>query len=47
MNAKDVIKTALGTADMIGMAYVNDLSDAELMRRPHPGCNHINWQLDT
>ena len=45
MNAKDVIKTALGTADMIGMAYVNDLSDAELMRRPHPGCNHINWQL--
>src|SRR5262245_55659186 len=25
--------------------YVNDLTDAELMQRPGPGCNHIAWQL--
>ena len=45
MNAKDVIKSSLGTADMISLGYVSDLSDSELMKRPHPGCNHINWQL--
>jgi hypothetical protein len=27
------------------MAYVGDLDDAEMLRRPAPGCNHINWQL--
>lgn len=45
MNAKDVIKISMATADMIGLGYVSDLSDENLMRRPHAGCNHINWQL--
>jgi uncharacterized damage-inducible protein DinB len=26
-------------------AYLNDLSDAELLVRPVPGANHIAWQL--
>ncbi len=30
---------------MIGMAYLGDLSDTEWMERPHPKCNHINWQV--
>lgn len=45
MNAKDVIKLSMSTADMIGLGYVSDLGDADLMRRPHADCNHINWQL--
>jgi len=25
--------------------YIGDLSDTELMERPHPACNHVAWQL--
>ena len=45
MNTKDALR---GTADMSAMvlkSYVGDLSDAELMQRPGPGCNHLAWQL--
>jgi hypothetical protein len=31
--------------DMVSMAYLEDLTDQEMMRRPCPGCNHINWQV--
>lgn len=30
---------------MISLAYLNDLSDADLLVRPVPGTNHIAWQL--
>ncbi|MFN9717395.1 MAG: DinB family protein, partial [Planctomycetota bacterium] len=26
-------------------SYIGDLSDAELLKRPGKGCNHIAWQL--
>ena len=45
MDAKTAIRNVLGTGEMIGMAYLGDLTDAELMQRPHPKCNHINWQV--
>jgi hypothetical protein len=45
MNAKQAIKYAIDAGDMVGLPYLDDLSDAELMRRPCPGCNHINWQV--
>lgn len=45
MDAITAIKGSLESAEMIGMAYLGDLSDAELMERPHPACNHLNWQL--
>jgi uncharacterized damage-inducible protein DinB len=45
MDAKSALKEALATADMIGTAYLSDLSDAEFMQRPHPACQHINWQV--
>lgn len=45
MDAVTAIKGSLDMAEMIGMAYVGDLTDAELMQRPHPDCNHLNWQL--
>jgi uncharacterized damage-inducible protein DinB len=45
MNAHSAIKAALATAEMIGLAYLEDLSDNEMMVRPVEGCNHIKWQL--
>lgn len=45
MNAMKVIETSIDTANMISLGYVGDLSDEELMHRPHPKCNHIKWQL--
>lgn len=45
MNGRDAIKLTLDMGDMVGLAYVQDLTDAELMLRPHADCNHINWQL--
>ncbi|HEX7377006.1 MAG TPA: DinB family protein, partial [Pirellulales bacterium] len=45
MNAHGAIRTALAGADMISLAYLNDLSDADLLVRPVPGTNHIAWQL--
>lgn len=45
MQAKDAIRTSIETADMITKMYLEDMSDQELMHRPHPNCNHIKWQL--
>ncbi len=45
MNALDVIKMSSDMSSMIALGYVNDLTDAELLHRPAPACNHINWQL--
>ncbi len=45
MDAQTAIRNVLGTGEMIGMAYLGDLTDAELMQRPHAKCNHLNWQV--
>ncbi len=45
MNAKETIKATSGVSSMILKSYVGDLEDAELMRRPVEGCNHLAWQL--
>lgn len=45
MNAKHVLRLGIETGNMVAMGYVSDLNDDELMQRPCPGCNHINWQL--
>jgi len=45
MNAADAIRNTLNVADMVMRAYLEDLTDSELMMRPHSGCNHIKWQL--
>ncbi|MCA9229138.1 MAG: DinB family protein [Planctomycetales bacterium] len=45
MNAQDAIRGTLETGSMVLNSYLGDLSDAELMRRPGKGCNHIAWQL--
>ena len=45
MNAHDAFRDALKGADSITLAYLDDLSDADLLVRPVPGANHIAWQL--
>ncbi|TWT95880.1 DinB superfamily protein [Botrimarina colliarenosi] len=45
MNAIQAIQATAATSDMVLKSYVGDLSDEELLSRPHPGCNHIAWQL--
>ena len=45
MNSLQAIKNSIQTADMVCGAYLEDLTDEEMMKRPHPKCNHINWQV--
>jgi len=45
MNAKQLIKSQIDMGQFVCQAYLADLSDEDLMRRAHPGVNHINWQV--
>ncbi len=45
MNTREAIRLNLEQADNIVRMYLADLSDAELLVRPVPGCNHIAWQM--
>jgi hypothetical protein len=45
MNAKDALFNNLGFGDRLVNAYLDDLSDADLLLRPVEGQNHIAWQL--
>jgi hypothetical protein len=45
MNAKDAIRSSANVSMMVLKAYVSDLDDSELLRRPTKGCNHIAYQL--
>lgn len=45
MDARQAIQINLDMAETVGLSYVSDLTDEELLLRPHPECNHINWQL--
>ena len=45
MKTKEAVQLALDAADQICLKYLADLNDSDLLVRPHPNCNHINWQL--
>lgn len=45
MNSRDAIKSAIDMGDMISMSYLQDLTDEQMMQRPHPECNHLKWQI--
>ena len=45
MTAKDLLRQAIERSHGIIRAYVDDLTDAELLVRSVPGSNHIAWQL--
>ncbi|MDG1897207.1 MAG: DinB family protein [Fuerstiella sp.] len=39
------IKTSLNLPSFVVPTYLQDLSDEQLLIRPHEGANHIAWQL--
>ena len=45
MDTREAITSTIQMGDMVSKAYLGDLSDEDLMRRPHAECNHINWQI--
>ncbi len=45
MDVQAALRNTLNLSDMVCMAYLGDLTDAELMQRPHAKCNHLNWQV--
>ena len=45
MNAKDAIRSSANLSALVLKTYISDLDDADLMRRPGEGCNHLAWQL--
>lgn len=45
MDAIKAIRLAISSSENICMGYLSDLTDEEMMHRPAPDCNHINWQV--
>ena len=45
MDSRQAIKLGIDSGNMITMAYLDDLTDEQMMHRPHAECNHIKWQL--
>lgn len=45
MNTKEAINSSANLSTMVLKTYISDLDDADLMRRPGEGCNHLAWQL--
>ncbi len=45
MSLKNLLRWQIEQNHWIATAYVQDLTDADLMLRPVPGMNHIAWQL--
>ena len=45
MDTREALITNLKTSAMVCGSYLDDLTDEEAMQRPHPDCNHINWQI--
>lgn len=45
MDTKEALRGTAGMSTMVLESYIGDLSDADLLQRPGPGCNHLAWQL--
>jgi len=45
MNSREAIKASIDMGKLISVSYLEDLTDEEMMHRPHANCNHIKWQL--
>jgi hypothetical protein len=45
MNAREAIRVGIDMGQLVALAYLEDLTDKELLHRPDPKCNHINWQV--
>ncbi len=45
MNARQAISSTMDMSLLVLKQYISDLSDADLLKRPGAGCNHLAWQL--
>ncbi|MFT4557928.1 MAG: DinB family protein [Planctomycetales bacterium] len=45
MNAREAIKLSIDSAKFVSLEYLADLSDEDMLQRPHAECNHIKWQM--
>lgn len=45
MDSRAAIKQCIDMGKKITDSYLADLTDADLLKRPCPGINHIAWQL--
>lgn len=45
MNTHDALKLSINMGEFVGLGYLDDLTDAEMLHRPSPESNHIKWQL--
>lgn len=45
MNVNQAIKSTMDLSSFVFKSYIGDFTDAEMMLRPGPGCNHSIWQL--
>ncbi|TWT82697.1 DinB superfamily protein [Planctomycetes bacterium CA13] len=45
MQSKDAIRSAMNFSNLVFKGYLSDFDDAELMKRPGKGCNHLAWQM--
>ena len=45
MDSRQALKAGIDMSRMVCNSYIDDLTDEDLMKRPHPDCNNINWQL--
>jgi len=45
MDTREALIANLKTSAMVCGSYLGDLTDQEAMQRPHPECNHVNWQV--
>lgn len=45
MSIASHIKSTLNLPTFVAQSYIQDLSDEQLLARPHPKANHIAWQL--
>jgi DinB family protein len=45
MKVHEPINFSINMTSQIVNQTLEDLTDKEMLHRPHPECNHINWQL--
>ena len=45
MSIATQIKNELGLPGSVALGYIQDLTDEQLLIRPHADANHIAWQL--
>ncbi|MCA9092956.1 MAG: DinB family protein [Planctomycetaceae bacterium] len=45
MDSRAAIKLCIDMGKKVTDAYLADLTDADLLKRPCPGINHIAWQI--